>query len=44
MDKDTLTKLSYRELMELYQAVRDELSRRNSETATTLSEKAYGTD
>lgn len=44
MEKDTLTKLSYNELMELYKAIREEIVRRDNYIAKAIKEKPYGTD
>ena len=44
MEKDTLTQLSYNELMELYKAIREEIVRRDNYNAKTIKEKPYGTD
>ena len=44
MEKDTLTKLSYNELMELYKAIREEIVRRYNYIAKAIKEKPYGTD
>ena len=44
MEKDTLTQLSYNELMELYKAIREEIVSRNNYLAKTIKEKPYGTD
>lgn len=44
MEKDTLTKLTYNELMELYKAIRGEIQRRQETISVNIKEKPYGTD
>ena len=44
MEKDTLKKYTYNELMELYKAIRDEIKRRMAEEYMHITEKPYGTD
>ena len=44
MEKDTLTKLTYAELLELYKAVRDEIRRRAEGVPIRINEKPYGID
>lgn len=37
-------KLSYRELMELYRDIREEIRRRECQTPINIKEKPYGTN
>lgn len=44
MEKDTLMKLTYRELMELYRDIREEIRRREWQAPINVKEKPYGTN
>ena len=42
MEEDTLMKLSYKDLMELYREIREEIRRRNDLVSVNIKEKTYG--